>query len=58
MQRNLGGGDVENSDNRRRAARALAGIQPEILDIMTQIHEGGNRDDKELEVIALARQLQ
>ncbi len=58
MQSILGGGDVSNSDNRRAAAAALAVLNPATLEKMAEIHEGGNRDDKELEVIRLAQELQ
>jgi hypothetical protein len=58
MQENLGGGDVENSDNRRRAARALAVLNPSVLDTMHSIHDGGNTDEKEIAVLDLARELQ
>jgi hypothetical protein len=58
MQEQLGGGDVDDSEPRRRAARALAVLHPSILDRMQTVHEGGNRDDKEIRVLDLARELQ
>jgi hypothetical protein len=58
MQEKLGGGDVEISDNRRAAARALSVLDPTTLDKMSEIHGAGNKDDKELDVVELARELQ
>jgi hypothetical protein len=58
MQEILGGGDVESSDARRQAARALSVLDPATLDRMAEAHNAGNKDDKELDVIELARELQ